>query len=237
MDLSIIAGDYGMHLQGLKNTLMLVSLSLTTGLLLAVPLSILMTRGHAAIRLPVRAFVWFFRGTPLLAQMLLVYCGLGQTDVLKGTFLWPMFKEAYFCALFTFCLNTCAYTTEILRGAVLATAPGELEAARAAGLSNMRLLRQVILPSACRRLSTYSKEIVFMLHGCVLTSAITIFTLTGAARIVNSLRYNPYQAFFSAAAMYLTIILSVILVVKMVKKRWLERPMADEDGVAELEAT
>ena len=63
--------------------------------------------------------------------MFLVYYGMGQFDLMKESFLWPLFKEAYFCALFTFSLNTCAYTTEIFRGAIVATPHGEIEAARA----------------------------------------------------------------------------------------------------------
>ena len=235
-----VAGNLGLYLQALKNTLILVSLSFSLGLILAVPLAILRMKGHFLVLVPVRAFIWFFKGTPLLVQMLLLYYGFGLIEAMKDTFLWPMFTEPWFCALFTFCLNTCAYTTEIMRKAMVATPsapPGEIEAARAAGISGLRMLRRVVLPLALRRVSTYSKEIVFMLHGCVLTSVIILFDISGASRIINSLYYSPYEALFSAAALYLTITLSVVLFLKLLKKRLPEQSGAGQEGGVEMEAS
>lgn len=240
MDATFFSGNVGVYLQGLKVTLSLVSISLAIGLILALPLAVLRTKGHPAVRTLVGVFVGLFRGTPLLVQMLLVYYGFGQIEAIRDTFLWPMFKEAYFCALFTFCLNTCAYTTEVLKGAIIstpATPHGEIEAVREAGMSTARLLRRIVLPNAFRRISTYSKEIIFMLHGCVLTSVIIIFDISGAARIVNSLYYSPYEALFSAAVLYLTITLSMVVLVKMLKKHWHRRFLPLEEGIAELEPT
>ena len=65
----------------------------------------------------------------MLVQMFLVYYGLGQFEFFQESILWPLFREAYFCALFAFTLNTGAYTTEILRGAIKGTPHGEIEAA------------------------------------------------------------------------------------------------------------
>lgn len=237
MDVSIVSGSSGVYLQGLKNTLILVSISFALGLILAVPLAVLRTRGHRLVRALVRAFAWFFRKTPLLVQMLIVYYGFGQCKMLQETFLWPMFKEAYFCALFAFCLTTCAHTTEILRGALLATPPGEIDTARAAGMSTLQVVRRIVLPGAGRRISTYSKEIVFMLHGCVLTSVITIFNITGAARIVNFLNYSPYEALFSAAALYLTITLSVFFLVRTLTRRRPRPCLPLEESITEMEAS
>ncbi|THB79008.1 MAG: ABC transporter permease [Desulfobulbaceae bacterium] len=221
MDLSIILDNLDIYLQGLKNTAILVSLSLVIGLLLAVPLAILRTTGNWFVQAPVRAFVYFFRGTPLLVQMFLVYYGFGQFELIKSSILWPLFREAYFCALFTFTLNTCAYTTEIIRGAIKATPVGEIEAALAAGMSKMKMYRRVILPSAFRRaLPAYSNEIIFMLHGSSLASVITIIDITGAARIVNSRYYSPYEAFLTAALFYLGLTFCIVFLVKRLENRW-----------------
>ncbi|HBG19083.1 MAG TPA: amino acid ABC transporter permease [Desulfobulbaceae bacterium] len=237
MDVSIVSGDLGVYLQGLKNTLVLVSISFSIGLIMAVPLAVLRTSGHIVVHLLIRIFVDACRVTPLLVQMFFLYYCFGNIEGMKETFLWPMFKEAYFCALFVFCLNTCAYTTEILTGAIVALAQGEIEAARAAGMSTMRLLRRIVLPVVFRRISTYSKEIVFMLHGFVLTSVITIFDITGAGRIVNSLYYSPYEALFSSAILYLIMTLSLIVLVRTLKKRW-HRPLLPlNDSITELEAS
>lgn len=211
MDGSLVSGS-AVYLQGLKNTLIFVAGAFALGLLLAVPLAVLRISGHRLAQALVRAFAWFFRHIPLLVQMLLVY-GLGQSQLLQGTFLFPMFKEVSFCALFAFCLATCGNAVEILQGALLATSAEEIAAARAAGRSTVQVLRRIVLPRAIRRISTYSAEIVFMLHGVVLTGVITLFNITGAARIVNFRNSGPYEAVSLAAALYLAITLSVMFLV------------------------
>lgn len=221
MDLSIILENIPTYLEGLKNTAILVSISLVLGLLLAVPLAVLRNSGSRLVQAPIRAFIYFFRGTPLLVQMFLIYYGFGQFELLRESFLWPAFREAYFCALFTFTLNTCAYTTEIIRGAIKATPHGEIEAALAAGMSRMLMFRRIILPSAFRRaLPAYSNEIIFMLHGSSLASVITIIDITGAARIINSRYYSPYEAFLTAALLYMSLTFIIVFLIKRLEIKW-----------------
>lgn len=221
MDISIIIDNYPTYLEGLKNTIILVSLSLVIGLLLAIPLAVLRTSKNIYFQAPIRVYVYFFRGTPLLVQMFLVYYGFGQFEVLKQSFLWNFFQEAYFCALFAFTLNTCAYTIEIIRGAIVATPHGEVEAAIASGMSRLTMIRRIVLPSAFRRaLPAYSNEVIFMLHGSSLASVITIIDITGAARIINSRYYSPYEAFLTAAVLYMAITFSIVYLVKQLEKRW-----------------
>ncbi len=221
MDISIILDNSSVYLEGLKNTILLVSVSLFIGLMFAVPLAILRNSDNPFYQMPVRAFIYFFRGTPLLVQMFLVYYGFGQFDFIKESFLWPLFKEAYFCALLAFTLNTCAYTTEIFRGAIKATPHGEIEAAMASGMSRALMLRRIILPSAFRRaLPAYSNEIIFMLHGSSLASVITIIDITGAARIINSRYYSPYEAFLTAALLYMSLTFILVFLIKRLENRW-----------------
>jgi len=235
MDFSIIFDNIGLYLQGLKNTVILVSISLAIGLLLAVPLAVLRTSKNRWLQLPIRAYVYFFRGTPLLVQMFIVYYGFGQFESIKASILWPFFKEAYFCALLAFTLNTGAYTTEIIRGAVEATPHGEVEAAKAAGMSRLLMLRRIVLPSAFRRaLPAYSNEIIFMLHGSSIASVITIMDITGAARLINSRYYSPYEAFLSAAIFYMAITFLIVFFVRKLEYRWFAhlRPQAETTGGA-----
>ena len=221
MDFSIIIDSLGLYFEGLKNTAILVSLALLLGLLIAVPLAVVRTSKNYWLQAPVRAYVYFFRGTPLLVQMFIIYYGFGQFESIKASIVWPLFKEAYFCALFAFTLNTGAYTTEIIRGAIEATPLGEIEAAKAAGMSRMLMLRRIVLPSAFRRaLPTYSNEIIFMLHGSSLASVITIVDITGAARIVNSKFYSPYEAFITAAVFYMVLTFLIVFLVKKLEFRW-----------------
>ena len=99
------------------------------------------------------------------------------------------------CALLAFTLNTGAYTAEIVRGAVLNMPKGQIEAANAFGMSRWQTLTRIILPNSFRRaLPAYSNEVIFMLQGSAVAGIITIVDLTGAARIINSRYYSPFEA-------------------------------------------
>lgn len=220
MDFSIVTDNLGLYLGGLGTTLWLVAVSLLLGLLLAVPLGIARTSASPLINGPVWAYTYLFRGTPLLVQLFLIYYGAGQFPLITESFLWPLLSQAWFCALLAFTLNTAAYTAEIVRGAIATTPPGEIEAAKALGMSPLLALRRITLPSALRRaLPAYGNEVIFMLHGSAVASVVTIVDLTGAARIVNSRFYTPYEAFLTAAAFYLVLTFAIVLLFRAVERR------------------
>ncbi|MBN1980604.1 MAG: ABC transporter permease [Chitinivibrionales bacterium] len=220
-DVSIVRESIGLYLGGLVVTIQLVALSLIIGLISAIPLSVVASSPSRLYTIPIRVFVTYMRGTPLLVQIFLVYYGLGQSAFIKSTILWSFFKHAWFCALFSFSLNTTGYTIEIFRGAIEATAKGEIEAALSLGMSKWQLYRRIILPSAFRRaLPAYSNEVIFMLHASSLASVITLVDITGAARIVNSIYYSPFEAFLTAAAFYGVLTFSLIMVFKRVESKW-----------------
>ncbi len=221
MDFSIIFENIGLYFEGLQTTLILTFISLAIGLVLAIPLAVLVTFKNVFISGPIKAFVYCFRGTPLIVQMFLIYYGMGQFEIITTSFLWVLFKKPYFCALFAFTLNTCAYTTEIIRGSIANTDHGEIEAAKAAGMSLLLRLRRIILPSSFRRaLPSYSNEIIFMLHSTSLASVITIMDLTGAAGIVNSKYYRPYESYITAAVFYLAITFTLVWLLKKLEYKW-----------------
>ena len=220
MDFSIIQESFGLFLTGLWTTLWLVAIALVLGLALAVPLGVARTSASPLVNGPVWAFTYVFRGTPLLVQLYIIYYGSGQFAVIRDGPLWPLLSQAWFCALIAFTLNTAAYTTEIVRGAVATTPVGEIEAARAVGMSRGLMYRRIILPSAARRaLPAYGNEVIFMLHGSAIASVVTIVDLTGAARIVNARYYTPYEAFLTAAAFYLALTFLIVAVFRLVERR------------------
>jgi arginine/ornithine transport system permease protein len=228
MAFEVVFENLGLYLEGLWTTVWLVSLALILGLALAVPLAILRSSSNPLVNGPVWAFTYFFRGTPLLIQLFMIYYGAGQFEAIRTGFLWPLLSEAWFCALLAFTLNTAAYTTEIIRGAIRATPTGEIEAARACGMSRGLMFRRIILPSAFRRaLPAYGNEVIFMLHGSAVASVVTIIDLTGAARIVNSRYYTPYEAFLTAALFYLALTFLIVWLFRLLERRWqahLRRP-------------
>jgi arginine/ornithine transport system permease protein len=211
MSLEIIAESLPLYLQGVLNTVWLTATALLIGLGISVPLAIARTSRNQLLSMPVWAYSYVFRGTPLFIQLLLIYYGSGQFEAVRNSFAWPLLQQAWFCALLAFTLNTAAYTTEILRGAIEATPHGEIEAAKACGMSQSLMLRRIVMPSAFRRaLPAYGNECVFMLHGSAVASTVTLIDLTGAANIVNSRYYSPYEAYSMAAVFYMGLTFAIV---------------------------
>lgn len=205
-DFALIFASLPALFSGLLVTLELVGISLAIGLVMTVPLALMRLSKNPLIWVPVKAYTYFFRGTPLLIQLLMIYYGAGQFDWIKDTVLWTFFREAYFCCLLAFTLNTAAYTTEILRGAIQNVPHGEVEAARAVGMSNWLLYRRIILPRAFRiTLPAYSNEVIFMLQASALASIVTVMDLTGVARVIIARSFAPYELFLTIGVIYLAV--------------------------------
>ncbi|MGR5133527.1 ABC transporter permease [Vibrio alfacsensis] len=225
MDFSLIVESFPVYLDGLWTTVWLVALALVIGLGVSIPLAVARNSTNYALSLPSWTFIYFFRGTPLLVQLYLIYYGMDQFFPVKDT-LW---ENAWFCALVAFVLNTSAYTAEIIRGAINGLPKGEVEAAKAYGMSTFMTYRRIILPSALRRaLPAYSNEVIFMLHGSAVAGIITIMDLTGAARLVNSRYYAPFESFLTAGLFYMALTFIILWCFKVAEKRFLAylRPLS-----------
>jgi len=222
MDFAVIYTNLPLYFSGMWVTIQLLVLSLVSGLCLAVPLALMASSKNFWLYAFPKVYIYCFRGTPLLVQMFLIYHGLAQFNAVRESFLWVIFREAYWCALIAFALNTAAYTAEILRGSIAQTSAGEIEAGRAYGMSKVTLYRRVILPSASRRaLPAYGNEMIFMLHGTALAGVITIVDLFGAAKVVNSRYFVPFESFISAGFFYLCLSFLIITAVKYAERYWL----------------
>ena len=222
LNVDVMASSLPLYLSGTVVTLKLLVVALVAGLIVAVPLAILRASANGWLSRPVWLFTYIFRGTPLLVQLFIIYYGLAQFSWMRESVLWPLFSSAWFCAMLAFAINTCAYTTEIIAGAILATNNGEVEAAKAVGMSPFTLYRRILLPSALRRtLPAYSNEVIMMLHGTSLASIVTLMDITGAAREVNSRFYLPFEAFITAAGFYLALTFTLVALFHLAEKRWL----------------
>lgn len=206
MNLEVMASSVPKLLAGAGLTVELVALALAIGLILAVPIALARVSGRAWLNGPAYAYVFFFRGTPLLVQIFLVYYGLSQFETVRNGPLWPILREPYWCAIIAFSLNTAAYTAEIIRGGIRGVPHGEIEAARALGMSRLLVLRRIILPRAFRlALPAYGNEIIILLKASALASTITLLDLTGVARTIIARTYMPIELFAMAGAIYLVI--------------------------------
>ena len=232
MDRDVFTGSLPDFVQGLKVCLLLLVISVVTGFVLSVPLAVARVSPRRWLSVPVWLFNYVFRGTPLLVQLFVIYYGLAQFEAVRNSLLWPLLREAWFCAWLAFALNTTAYTTEIFAGALRATPAGELDAARAYGLSGFKLYSRILLPSALRRaLPQYSNEVVGMMHATAIASTVTLVDVTRVARDVNANHLLPAEAFGTAAVIYFALTFSLVGAFKLLERRFL-RHLATERRAA-----
>ena len=142
--------EYGWRLiAGLQITGKVVGLSCAIGFVLAWPISMARLSRYRVLSAAALSYVTLFRGTPLLCQLYLVYYGAGELrPTLVSLGVWWFFRDAFYCCIFAFSLNTASYQAEIFRGAILAVGKGQREAAAALGLSRWQAARLVVLPQA-----------------------------------------------------------------------------------------
>lgn len=221
IDFVLIAQHWDMFLTGIGYTLLIVAVSLIVGGALSLPLAVARAYRTPVVNQIIWGYVYLFRGTPLLVQLYLIYYGLGQFETVRDSFLWPVLRDPLWCTLISFVLNTAAYTTEIFRGAIEAIPFGEVEAAKACGMSSWLRTTRIVLPNALRRaLPAYSNEVIFMLHGSVVASTVTIVDILGAGRTLNAQYYLAYEGFLTAAALYMLLVYFITRGFKFWEKHW-----------------
>ncbi|MEM9629929.1 MAG: ABC transporter permease [Pseudomonadota bacterium] len=221
MNWELLLSFFPKLLAGLPVTLSILVCSLAIGLVFGALLC--WARMH---RLPGVAqladfYVLFFRGTPLLVQLFAIYYGLGQFEVIRSSFAWPLLREAWFCAVLALGLNSAAFTSEIMRGGILGVERGQIEAAAAYGFSRLQIARLILGPQALRiALPAYSNETILMLKGTALASTISIMDLTGIARKLSSLHFAPFESFIAAGAIYLALAMILTLSYSAIERRF-----------------
>ncbi|MEO1776249.1 MAG: ABC transporter permease [Pseudomonadota bacterium] len=229
----LVLENWDKFIEGVWISLHLTALALAIGFLLALPMALAMYRGSRAAPFA-RGFVYVFRGTPLLVQTYLIYYGLSQFEWVRGGPWWLILREAWWCALIAFSLNSAAYQAEILRGAFATTPRGEIEGGKALGLSERLVTWMVLLPSSLRRaLPQYGNETVFMLHGSVVASVITIQDILGAGRWLNARYYVVYEGLIAAALLYMVITFALVGVFRLIERRYLRHLAPPKDDAAD----
>ncbi len=190
---------------GLWMTVQLLVITSLIGLVLSVPLALARLSRSPLVALPAAAYSGFFRGTPLLVQIFLIYYGLAQFGFVRHSFLWDVLRYAYPCALIAFSLNMTAYVAEVVRGGILGVPRGEVEAATALGMRPWTRLRRIILPRAYGlMLPALSNEVVIQLKSTSLASTITLLDVTGVGRRLAAASYST-DPLLVAGAIYIVL--------------------------------
>lgn len=209
------------YLDGLIVTLTLVLISTIIGAVLSLPITYARMSRNRILSGIAYAYVYFFRGTPLLAQTFLIYYGLGSfRPELEAIGLWGLFREAWYCAILAFSLNTAAYQAEILRGAIESVPKGQWEAASSLGMHKLQTLWKIILPQALIvALRPYGNEVILMVKGSAIVAIVTVYDLMGVTRFVYSRTFD-FQSYLWAALIYLAIVEALRNLIE-----WIERQL------------
>lgn len=204
LDLQLILESIPKMLGGIGVTLQLLFLASLLGLGLGVILLLMRISGRWYFSLPAFVYAYFFRGTPILVQIFVIYHGLPQFEFIRASVFWPILREPFGCATLALTLNSAAYVSEILRGGYLGVERGLHEAGMALGLSKRHRFIYVTTPIAIRlAIPAYSNEFISMIKATSLASTITLLDMTGVARTIVARTFAPYEVFISTAIIYL----------------------------------
>ncbi|PKA41934.1 ABC transporter permease [Rhizobium sullae] len=208
MTFSWIVSYWPLLLAGAGQTVLLLVISVAFGFVVAIGLAFAQVSGGPLTQYLARGYCTFFRGTPLLIQLWLLYYGVGallpMIPGLRQSLFWPILREGFFFAAVSFTLNYAAYEAEVLRGALLAVSKGELEAGRAFGMRPFTLIRRIWLPRAIRiALPTIGGEIVMQLKATPLAFTVTVMDLYAVASKVRQDTLLVYEPLIVVTVFYL----------------------------------
>ncbi|MET3560272.1 polar amino acid transport system permease protein [Bartonella japonica] len=194
-------------IEGFIITIELVSISCSIGFIFGMLIAYARLSNNKFLQYFSQAYVYFFRGSPLLAQLFLFYYGLGSmSSVWQQVGLWWFFQNEWYCCLFIFSLNSAAYQSEIFKGSFLSITTGQREASKALGLSSSVTFFKVILPQAMvLALRPLGNELISMIKSSAIASLITVYDLMGIAKLTYSRTFD-FQVYIWAAFLYLFIV-------------------------------
>ncbi|MDR1788161.1 MAG: amino acid ABC transporter permease [Treponema sp.] len=201
-------------LDGARITISLTVVSVSAGLVLSLFVALGKMSKNVILNKISTAYIFFFRGTPLLMQLYFVYYGLPQISAALTI------NDRFLAAFIAFTLNSAAYCAEIIRAAIQSIDKGQFEASRALGLSYAQSLRLVIIPQSIRRLiPPVGNEFIMMLKDASLVSIIALTDITKATRSISSSTASA-MVYIPAMVLYLIITAVFTLVFHKLEKKY-----------------
>ncbi len=208
-------------LEGMQTTILLTAATLVLGLVLACLVAAAHTARRAWLRWAAEGYILFFRGTPALVQVFLLYYGAGQFAAVRDSVLWTVLREPFWCAVIALGLNSGAYVGRMLSGALKTLPRGPVEAGSALGLSAWGAMRTIKAPLVARAiLPAYCNEVILTLKATSLASTITILELTGTARSIVAETYAPFEVFALAGVIYLALNVVITRLFDALERAW-----------------
>src|SRR5215472_7812733 len=180
-------------------TLWIAVVSQTSGVIIGLFLALMRMSRHRWLSLPARFYLWFFRGSPLLVQLLLLYFGIPEIFPALVPYI-----TVYTAAIIAFSFNEGAYMSEIVRAGITSVDPGQMEAAKSLGMRYALAMRRIILPQAARVIvPPLGNEFNNMLKTTSIASVIGLEELTGTAEIFGSPTFTIFELLIVATFYYL----------------------------------
>jgi polar amino acid transport system permease protein len=200
-------GDFLFHpiiLKAMRETLYIAVVAMVLGIVLGTVLAVMRVSRNPVMSGLAGVYVWFWRATPVILQLLLMYIGLRQLideDIFRDN--WTRWRAA----VITFALNEAAYMAEIVRGGIQSVESGQMDAAKSLGMTNLQALRRIILPQAFRVIiPPTGNEFIAMLKNSALAFSIGVVELMNAARIQAAENFKHMELYTVAAFWYLVLV-------------------------------
>ncbi len=198
-------------IEGTLVTLQLTGFAISLGFVIGISLTLGYLYGNRPISIFCKGYIEFFRGTPLLVQLFIVYYGLPQYGIRIPSIL---------AALLGLGLNSAAYQAEYFRGAIQSIDKGQMMAARALGMSKFKSIVNIIIPQALRIvIPSWSNELIYTLKYSSVAYIIGAPELMAQAKFIAAKNFRYFEVFIVVAVIYLVIVLVFSRILKIVEKK------------------
>jgi polar amino acid transport system permease protein len=219
-NLQKMIGWFPQLLAGARVTILLTLAAVSTGLVLSLFLALGKLAKNRVISQCCGAYIFFFRGTPLLMQLYFIYYTLPLLSPIFMINTTDPFLERFIPAWIAFALNAAAYCAEIIRAAIQSIDKGQFEASRALGMSYAQTMRLVVVPQSIRRLiPPVGNEFIMVLKDVSLVSMISLVDIIKATRNIESSTRSAL-VYIPAMILYLMITAMFTFIFKKLEKRY-----------------
>lgn len=182
-------------LAGVKVTIPLTIIGFSLAMVIALFMALVQYANIKVLKTIARAYIWIFRGTPLLVQLFLAYFGLPKVGIVM---------DAFPCAVMVFALNEGAYCAETMRSALEAVPNGQIEAGYCVGMNYFQIMWHIVLPQAFRTaFPPLSNSVIGMLKDTSLAATITVADMFQSAQRIVGRTYEPLWVYSELALIYL----------------------------------
>ena len=193
----------GFFIEGVENTLILSFFSVLFGTILGTLMAMARMSKFVPLKWLATAYIEFFRGTPLMVQLMFIFYGLPMIGVTFPTVSFIPDFDRFAAGVVAMSLNSCAYVAEVIRSGIQAVDKGQMEAARSLGFHHKQAMMLVILPQAVRNiLPALGNEFVTIIKESSIVSVIGIADLMYRTKGVIAKTYNSLECLAIAALIY-----------------------------------